>query len=80
MTPADQCNYCAEAIRWMTTAAGKPMPVNAAPDPVRGNVVRIGGRVGVLGRHTADAARRQGVELYLHHAATCPHRKQWQAK
>lgn len=78
MNPADQCNYCAEPIRWMTTSAGKHMPVNAEPDPGRGNVVRLGHQVGVLNVRQATAARARGVELYLHHAVTCPYAARWQ--
>lgn len=78
MTPADQCNHCAEPIRWVTTQAGKNMPVNAAPDPDRGNVIKLGHQWGVLGPRPATAARGRGVELYLHHAVTCPYAARWQ--
>lgn len=80
MTPSDQCNHCAEAIRWLTTAAGKRMPVNAAPDPERGNIIILGGHAGVLGPRPATAARYAGKVLYLHHAVTCPYASRWQDK
>lgn len=76
-TPRDQCNHCAAPIRWMTTVAGKNMPVDAKPDPDRGNVVRLGGRVGVLGPSQAAAARAAGQQLYLAHAASCAFASRW---
>lgn len=76
VTPDDQCNHCAAPIRWLTTSTGARMPVDAAPDPDRGNVVRLGGVASVLGKQAA-AARAAGVELYLHHAVSCPFADRW---
>lgn len=39
MTPAT-CRSCGAAITWATTVHGKPMPVDAVPDP-GGNVVLL---------------------------------------
>lgn len=75
--PGDQCNYCAAPIKWLTSANGKRMPVNAQPDQERGNVVLLGQKAAVLGPSKATAARAQGVEAYLHHAADCPYAVQW---
>lgn len=80
MTPADQCNFCSEPIRWMTTTNGKNMPVNAKPDPDRGNVIRLTSGAGVLGAKQATAARAHGVELFLHHVVTCPYAARWRSK
>lgn len=75
--PSSTCNYCFGRLRWLTTAAGQLMPVDAEPDPKRGNVIVIGGKAGVLGPSRARAARASGVQLYLHHAATCPQAAAW---
>lgn len=72
-----RCNYCRALLLWLTTAAAKRMPVNHDPDPERGNVVVIRGVAGVLGPGPARGARAAGQQLYLHHAATCPHADQW---
>lgn len=77
MTSADECNYCFAPIRWLPTAAGSVMPVDADPDPDRGNVIVIAGKAGVLGLARARAARAGGESLYLHHAASCPHKAAW---
>lgn len=77
MSPADQCNFCSAPLRWLTSSTGAKMPVNAKPDNDRGNVVVLGGKAGVRGPARARAARTAGVELYLHHAVTCPDVKTW---
>lgn len=77
--PGDQCNYCHAPIRWLKTGAGKNMPVDAVPDPARGNVLIVGGLAAVLGPGPARGARATGKQLYLHHAATCPHAEQWRS-
>lgn len=74
------CNHCGEAIRWLLTTKGKNMPVNAEPDPKRGNVIRQGGQAGVLNPRAAIAARAAGKELFLHHVVTCPYASRWRSK
>lgn len=74
------CEHCEAPIQWLTTSAGKQMPVNAAPDPERGNVVLLGARAGVLGAGQAAAARARGVQVFLHHAVTCPFAHRWQRR
>lgn len=76
MTREGLCNYCKASILWLPTATTK-MPVNATPDPDRGNVVVVGGLAGVLGPARARAARTAGETLYLPHVATCPHKAAW---
>ncbi|MDN5861747.1 MAG: hypothetical protein L0H84_24365 [Pseudonocardia sp.] len=80
MSPADQCNYCAAPLRWALTAAGKRMPLDAAPDAQRGNVLLLGGRAAVLGPGPARGARSDGQTLYLPHAVFCPHARHWSTK
>lgn len=62
---------------WLVTGAGKRMPVDARPDPERGNIVRQGDHAGVLGPGPAAGARARGVPLRLHHAVTCPFAARW---
>lgn len=71
------CEHCDAELLWLTAAADKRMPVNAAPDPDRGNVVRSGPVAGVLGASQAAAARAAGTRLWLHHTVTCPHADRW---
>lgn len=71
------CEHCDAELLWLTTAAGRRMPVNAKPDPARGNVIRTGRVAGVLGPGPAAAARATGQPLWLHHAVTCPHANRW---
>lgn len=82
LDPADAriagvCNHCDAPILWLTTEAGKRMPVNAEPDPVRGNVIRQHGIAGVLGASQARAARDGGTRLWLHHVVTCAFADHW---
>lgn len=72
------CNYCSAEILWLRTTTGKLMPVDARPDPERGNVLRHGDRGGVLGKNQAAAARAAGTPLRLHHAVSCPFASAWQ--
>lgn len=76
---AGECEHCHEPLLWLTTSAGKRMPVDADPDPDRGNVVRTGAVAGVLGPSKASAARAAGVPLWTHHVVTCPHADRWRS-
>lgn len=71
------CNFCGGTILWLQTNRGAWMPVDAEPAP-SGNVLRTGGRGGVLGKNQAAAARASGAQLHLHHAVTCEHASKWQ--
>lgn len=77
---AGECEHCYSPLLWLTTGAGKRMPVDADPDPVKGNVVRHGPVAGVLGPDKAVAARAGGTTLYTHHVVTCPHADRWRSK
>lgn len=61
----------------MTSVRNGRMPLNDRPDPDRGNVIVLSGGAGVLNTGQAAAARARGVELYLHHAVTCPYASHW---
>ena len=66
------CNSCKKPIKWVKTAAGKSMPIDAAPS-LTGTLVLEGDRV-----RTQRAEDRTGLR-YVSHFATCPdsqtHRK-----
>lgn len=74
------CEHCDAQLLWLTTTAGKRMPVDAAPDPERGNVTRSQGVAGVLGDQAATAARAAGQPLWLPHMASCPHVERWHSR
>lgn len=76
---AGECEHCHAPLLWLTTDAGKRMPVDADPRP-DGNVVRIGKAAGVLGPQKAAAARSAGTPLWLHHVVSCPHADRWRSK
>lgn len=81
-TEPEICNFCEAPLRWVRSTAGRPMPLNRRPDPDRGNVFvgkDANGRPtgSVMAKPRATAARDYGVELYLHHAATCPFATSW---
>lgn len=81
-----KCRGCGEAIYWVRMKSGKRNPMNAEPDPERGNVLVVDDEVDVgfygvplntgvpLGADQAAEARTQGTPLYLSHFATCPAR------
>jgi hypothetical protein len=71
------CPDCGKPILWLTTEAHARMPVDAEPDPHRGNVILIGGVAGVLGRAKARAARAAGFDLRTHHRLKCPNADAW---
>lgn len=71
------CGSCDAPIVWARTQRGERMPVDAAPDPERGNVMLTGRaphlRAGVLSRGQAAGARAVGQELHTAHFVNCPH-------
>lgn len=81
------CRSCGAPIRWGTNGAtGKPIPIDAAPDPQRGNVSAYQDATSgktiltVLTAPKAAAMRAADVPLHLSHFATCPHAGQWRKK
>ena len=79
----EQCGSCRAPIYWALTDKGKTMPVDAFPDPDRGNVAlhedRGKLRAVVVPRAKAEAMRAAGHNLHTSHFASCPkadaHRK-----
>lgn len=67
---------CGQPIIWtLNVSTGRRMPVDAEPDPERGNVVLISGNNGPESRVlTRDERERRMTTtgLYVSHFATCP--------
>lgn len=77
----DQCRSCLKPIQWAVTDNDKHMPVDAFPDPERGNVSLYpdGGlmRAVVVPKAKAAAMRARGHQLHLSHHTTCPDGPKW---
>ncbi len=77
-----KCRSCGAEIRWIVTASGRRMPLDAEPHP-EGNIDADGEGTGyvVKGPQAGDTLIH-GRPLYRSHFATCPfaaqHRKQGQ--
>lgn len=71
------CRSCDAPIYWIKTAKGQAMPIDARPDPNRGNVRLVAGGSGVVLSHDEARARRAaGEALHTSHFATCVHAAQ----
>lgn len=75
---AQVCEKCEAPIEKLLMATtGNRNPINAEPDPERGNIWKITygrdkGKGLTLGGPLLDAARKEGLALHLSHFATCP--------
>lgn len=74
------CGSCGAPIIWIRTAAsGTYMPLNAEPDPERGNMVIVDGKAASITNDLFGPHVPAGAPKYLSHFATCPsaakHRK-----
>jgi hypothetical protein len=77
------CSSCHAPIIWTVTTKGKPMPVNADPDPLNGNVeVSPPARGARLPTAHVHRQRPLNAEhpLHLPHFATCPYADQHRKK
>lgn len=70
---------CGAEIVWAeSVASGKPMPLDALPNPADGNVrILEDGKAQVLGPNAAEEARAAGEELRTSHHFTCPDADRW---
>lgn len=67
-----RCKKCPAQIEWVLTEAGKPMPINAEPDP-KGNLVVVGvEHDGTRQVKVADLFTPADAVRYMPHWATCP--------
>lgn len=78
------CRSCGAPIMWAITEAGSPIPLDAIPDPQRGNIeVHEDGSCRVLGdleRLLIVEVDGDAAELYLSHFASCPHAGEWRSR
>lgn len=78
-----RCRSCDAEIFWVTTEAGKSMPLDALPK-LDGNVMlhRQSGKAvaTVLAGLFLAEARDSGRVLYMPHHATCPQGQAWRKK
>lgn len=69
MSTCSSCSSCTAAIIWATTAAGKPLPVDAAPC-ADGNIALE--QPGAFATYLRKGQVHEGPR-YKAHFATCPH-------
>lgn len=78
-----RCRSCDAEIFWVTTEAGKSMPLDALPS-ADGNVMvsRPAGKpvAAVLAGLFLAEARESGRVLYMPHHATCPQGEAWRKR
>lgn len=79
-----QCRSCGADVIRAVTVNGKETPVNAEPDPEKGNMVLLRARerplalvISNLNDEAREAAKREGVPLFLSHFADCPDADKW---
>jgi hypothetical protein len=68
-----QCRSCSAEIRWVFTAMGGRIPLDAEP-VADGNIVLRGHTAHVI---KADTVVPPGEPRYMPHHATCPDAKRW---
>ena len=71
----DRCRSCQAPVKWVTTEAGRAMPLDAEPDP-GGNVEIVAGNQARVHRQTPMV----GGPFYMPHHATCPQGREWRKK
>ncbi len=69
-----KCKSCGAVIVWAFTPRGKRIPVDAAPDATKGNLVLVPNGFGHAMRLVASAVSSAdfGALHYTSHFATCP--------
>lgn len=65
------CKYCEAPILWVSTEAGKRMPLNLRPARQGDVLVDSRGGARVCDARELVAQRRLGQTLYVRHAKTC---------
>ncbi len=78
-----KCRSCGAAIIWAITARGVRMPLDAMPDPAKGNqIIELDAPEGIDGPQTwrcraASMLLDAGQDRYMPHHATCPDGRRW---
>ena len=81
------CRTCGAGIWWAYTPNGKPIPIDATPDP-GGNIIEVAGtpsdggfrQVVVLGPDDARRRIEGGSTLYVSHFVTCRQADEWRKR
>lgn len=77
------CRSCRAHIIWAVTARGVRIPLDAEPNPVKGNmVIELDAPEGIDGpqtwrARTADLLLDSKQDRYMPHHATCPQGRAW---
>lgn len=76
-----KCGSCGTGIFYVPTAAsGTLIPLNAEPDPDKGNMVILDGKAVAVTNDLFAPHIPAGAPKYLSHFATCPHGHQHRRK
>lgn len=70
------CRTCGAPVRWVKTASGRAMPLDAEPVE-RGNVVLRDGRAVYVSKGNPA---EQNEPRYVSHFATCPQSRDWRRR
>jgi hypothetical protein len=73
------CRSCHAPVRWVLTAAGRRMPVDAEPDPA-GLVLVQDGQAMMMDAPASREDLQPGEQTYTSHYATCPQADQWRTR
>lgn len=75
------CKACPAAIRWVTTSAGRKMPIDAEPNVFTGTIILKTNSSGEEIAHHIDR-KKSHVDgpYYTSHFATCPEAQRFRKK
>lgn len=71
-TPVDACRSCRQPVYWITTSAGRPMPVTVRGDAPAGELQ--------LEVHQDRDPTPERAGIGISHFATCPHADSWRRR
>lgn len=76
MSGTKSCRDCGKSIIFLRTSYGKWMPLDQTPDPVRGNVIAMGGAAVAFKNAALAEAKlremgREGKPRFTSHHDTC---------
>ena len=79
-----KCRSCHADVIRAVTVNGRETPVNAEPDPEKGNLVLLRTRerplalvISNLNEQAREAVKRERVPLFLSHFGSCPDAEKW---
>lgn len=75
------CRACPAAIRWVTTSAGRKMPIDAEPDEHKGNIIlKINSSGDDIAHYIDRKTSKVAGPFYTSHFATCPEAQRFRKK